>query len=417
MHRWFLLLLFCSFPVLAEENDGWEDDWAETSAYELSHELSFGYSFLVDDVAGNGQTVMNEFRTLSEFVYKADSFTFNFNTEILLDELTGTNDISIDQLNFMIPFSNGIDLKVGRQVITWGTGDMLFLNDLFSKSWLSFFNGRDNILLKPAVDAVRFSHYGKSFNYELAVLPEFAADETPNGERYSFYVPGFGIIKPQPEFTAKAETDPEVFARLFANVDGVEWALYGYSGFFKSPAQINPLGQLGYSKMTSLGASLRLSLAGGLLNTEIASYQSIDDKNGTDPFIQNSQLRFLIGYEKEVVTNLTMALQAYLEKTLSYQALLENLEAGQLFPEENRTMLTMRLTHQAMQQKLMSSLMIFMSPSDDDYYFRYSSRYSLSDQWKIVVGLNWLDGDREETFLAQMKNNSNLFFRVHYSFE
>jgi len=417
MRRFFLLYLLATFSVVAEEDDDWGDDWQEEPAYELSHEVSFGYSSLINDKTNADVEVMNEVRSLSEFVFKADSYTFNFDVEIFIDQLIDSNEIKIDQLNLLIPFSKGYDLKVGRQVITWGTGDMLFLNDLFAKSWISFFNGRADGDLKPTIDAVRFSHYGENINYEIVVMPEFSADETPSGERYSFYLPGFGIIQPQPELDVNEETRPEFSARLFANTDGVEWAIYAYSGFFNSPSQIDELGSLGFNKMRSLGASLRMPLAGGLFNSEIVSYYSIDDENGTEPFVQNSQFRFLLGYEKELVPELTLATQLYLEKTLDYQSLLDNLAIGQLVPKENRTMLTMRLTHQAFRQKLMSSLMLFLSPSDEDHYVRYSSRYTLTDQWKLIAGLNWLDGDRQETFLAQMQNNSNVFFRVHYSFD
>ena len=44
-------------------------------------------------------------------------------------------------LKFRLP--GDIDLKVGRQILTWGTGDLLFINDLFPKDWNSFLLGRD----------------------------------------------------------------------------------------------------------------------------------------------------------------------------------------------------------------------------------------------------------------------------------
>ena len=37
-----------------------------------------------------------------------------------------------------------IDIKAGRQILTWGTGDLIFINDLFAKDYRSFFTGRDD---------------------------------------------------------------------------------------------------------------------------------------------------------------------------------------------------------------------------------------------------------------------------------
>ena len=48
-----------------------------------------------------------------------------------------------------------LDLKAGRQVVTWGTGDLLFINDLFPKDWQSFILGRDEEYLKAPSDTVK----------------------------------------------------------------------------------------------------------------------------------------------------------------------------------------------------------------------------------------------------------------------
>ena len=42
-------------------------------------------------------------------------------------------------------WGNAFDLKIGQQVLTWGTGDYVFLNDLFPKDYQSFFSGRDDV--------------------------------------------------------------------------------------------------------------------------------------------------------------------------------------------------------------------------------------------------------------------------------
>jgi hypothetical protein len=37
-------------------------------------------------------------------------------------------------------------------IITWGVGDLLFINDVFPKDWESFFSGRPPEYLKLGVD-------------------------------------------------------------------------------------------------------------------------------------------------------------------------------------------------------------------------------------------------------------------------
>ena len=69
-----------------------------------------------------------------------------------------------------------LDMKVGRQVLTWGTGDLLFLNDLFPKDWVSFFAGRDDEYLKAPSNSFRATQYNNFVNIDFAWTPEFRSD-------------------------------------------------------------------------------------------------------------------------------------------------------------------------------------------------------------------------------------------------
>ena len=68
-----------------------------------------------------------------------------------------------------LKFSVGsnVDMKIGRQVITWGTGDLLFINDLFPKDYQSFFAGRDDQYLKSPQNAVRATFYGRPGSLDI----------------------------------------------------------------------------------------------------------------------------------------------------------------------------------------------------------------------------------------------------------
>ena len=56
---------------------------------------------------------------------------------------------------------------------TWGTGDLVFLNDLFPKDFVSFFAGRDDEYLKAPGDALRITHYSKAVNIDFVWTPVF----------------------------------------------------------------------------------------------------------------------------------------------------------------------------------------------------------------------------------------------------
>ena len=92
-------------------------------------------------------------------------------------------DLDIRRLRLTWALGSQVDVWVGRQVLTWGTGDMLFINDLFPKDWQSFFIGRDVEYLKAPSDAVKVGWYGDALNAEVVYTPQFEPDRFIRGER------------------------------------------------------------------------------------------------------------------------------------------------------------------------------------------------------------------------------------------
>jgi len=140
-----------------------------------------------------------------------------------------------------------IDLKVGRQILTWGTGDLIFINDLFPKDWQSFFIGRDSEYLKAPSDTVKVSFFSDLANLDIVYTPQFDPDRFIRGERISYWNSNLGRLagrdaiihtdKPNRWFR-----DDEIAVRLYRNINNYEFALYGYRGYWKSPAGQNAAG-------------------------------------------------------------------------------------------------------------------------------------------------------------------------------
>ena len=149
---------------------------------------------------------------------------------------------------------------------------------------------------------------------------------------------------------------------------------------------------------------------------ELGYYDSRDDRDGDDPGISNSQLRFLAGYELEPLKNFTVGGQYYLERMLDYEEYKDSLPPGSNKAEENRHVLTLRLTKLYWMQTLELSLFTFYSPSDQDAYLRPRAVYDVTDNWRVEVGGNLFYGEEEHTFFGQFQDNTNAYAGVRYSF-
>lgn len=360
-----------------------------------------------------------------------DKFLLNVTIDFVYDPVvdrhsvkleTGQGFIDLREVNIIYAPLEFTDVKLGRQILTWGTGDLLFINDLFPKDWKSFFIGRDVEYLKAPSDALKLSIFTTLVNIDIVYTPQFDSDRFIDGSRISYWNSSLGqlagrnnridVNKPDNWFE-----DDEWAIRLSKNLRGYELAAYGYRGFWKSPAGQEPiLGQAIFPDLSVYGMSIRGQFLRGIANFECGYYLSQDDQNGDNPLIKNNEMRNLIGYEQEIASDFTMGIQYYLEYMMDYHAYLNSLPGGVQEADKDRHLITLRLTRLFMNQNLKISLFTFYSPSDNDSYIRPLIHYKIDDHWSVEAGGNLFFGENAFTFFGQFKKNSNVYTGLRYGF-
>ncbi len=372
------------------------------------------YGMRTQNDPNKGDKTLEELRLQLNSVWYQDLFTATARSDFLYDGVANNHDdidlesgkgpVDLREANVLFSPAGFMDVKAGRQVLTWGTGDLLFINDLFPKDWKSFFAGRDEEYLKAPSDALFMSFFPAFASIDVAYTPRFDADRFIDGERFSYWngaaLTGADLKTDKPD---RWLTDDELAVRVYRSFQGLELATYGYDGFWKTPQGFDPVsGQNTFPKLSVYGASARGPLAGGIARLEGGYYDSRDDRDGTDPNIPDSQVRLLAGYEHEIIKNLTGSAQYYLEHTPD--------------ANDNRHVLTLRLTQMLMNQNLTLGLFTYWSPDDQDGYIRPSAAYKLSDHWKIEARGNFFFGKNDNTFFGQFADNSNVALAARYSF-
>ncbi|WP_088332037.1 hypothetical protein [Lacimicrobium sp. SS2-24] len=418
-----LTALIISFSVSAQQQDDWDwedDEWgvAEEPAGLPLHgfaELALGRRTVSSPF--HDALSLGDARLRLETSYLWHDINIEAKAEGRYDAVLSAWQGRIRELSAQFSVGSRLDVKAGRQILTWGTGDYLFLNDLFPKDWQSFFAGRADEYLKAPSDAIKVSAYFDWFNLDLVYSPQFDSDNYISGDYFSFFNPwAGGVIAPQPGFNAKRPSGDEWAMRLFRNIEGKEIAFYAYDGYVKSPEALSIDGLPTFSGLQTLGASFRMALGSGLFNAEISHHRSKEDGKGENPRIPNSEWRALLGYELEVVTRLTGSFQFYLEHTQNHDALLANSPFSDWEVEQNRVVLTNRLTWRNQRDDLTLSLFTFYSPTDQDGYLRPGLDYRLDDNWSMSAGMNLFFAEQEHSFFGQFKDNNNVYARIRYSF-
>jgi hypothetical protein len=406
-------------PFATEAWDDWGEDPA-TARFSGFLEAAAGLR-LQDDPLVDESATLGEVRGRIEGAWQPGGIDITAKADVGYDAVERDLIANFRELTAAFGAGDRTDVKLGRQVQTWGVGDLVFLNDLFPKDYVSFFAGREDEYLKAPGDSLRISHYSAALNADLVWTPRYEPDVYLTGERYSFFSPAAGgNVAPEPPLDAVLPAheagNGELALRLFKSLAGTEYALYFYRGFFKQPTALTADLEPTFAPMNAYGASLRRPLGRGLLSGEFAWYDSRDDGDGRDPSVPNSQLRVLAGYEWEARPNFTVGLQYYLEQTQDYDELLAFSATPGFEPDEYRHLLTNRLSYRWARETYALSLFTFWSPSDEDVYLRPSFTWRRDDHWQFAAGANLFGGSEPQTFFNQLRDASNAYLRVRYNY-
>jgi hypothetical protein len=337
--------------------------------------------------------------------------------DLLHDELGG-GDTDVETREGYLRFTtlgDHVDVKAGRQALTWGTGDLIFINDLFPKDWVSLFVGRDDQYLKAPADAVRLGVYGLPLDADIVLTPAFTPDRVPDGSRLAVASPMPGVVR-QPIRPADLIENGEVAVRLSRDVGGYALTIYGYRGFYKSPEGIRDGGVPFHPELSVYGASVRGAALGSVAWVEGGFYDSRSDRDGTDFSVPNSSVRYLGGVERQIAGDFTLGVQFYGESMLHYGAHAAALPPGWPGIDEHYQLLTLRVEKLLHYQTIRLSLFVFASPSEEDTHVRGLASYRMSDDVEVAIGANTFAGSEPFTRFARFDQNDNVYARVRYSY-
>jgi hypothetical protein len=348
-------------------------------------------------------------------------------TEILV-KLDGVhdwvaNEFSLDLREAYLDFTTGnADFRFGRQIATWGVGDLLFINDVFPKDWVSFFSGRPLEYLKVGVDALRGRYSSDILNADLLLMPRFESDTLPTPMRF-FLHDEFATIASRDEQQPDSGFDnPELALRLYRHVGDYDVSFYTYHGYWRAPGQLadDPLnpGRVThiFPSLSTYGFSAQGQALSGVISIEAGYYDSRDDRAGDNMAIPNSQARFLVGYQKQLSQDLTLGFQYYTEIMMDFAAYEATLLIGSSRQQRYHDIFTASVRRFLKHQTWEMAIFAFYSPSEQDYLIQPRALYRVSDHFTVGLGANLFGGNRNTTFFGQFDRNDNVYFTLRYDF-
>lgn len=352
-----------------------------------------------------------------EFAPRGDWWSFLGKSEVIHDAVDGDVDLDLREGYLDVRFP-ALDVRLGRQIITWGVGDLSFITDVFPKNRVALISGLPLEYLKKGSDAVNATAHWSGRSLQLVLIPHFEADTIPKaGGRLRFNDPGAAIKGRHTEEPPQTVENVEAALRFFGNVNGWDLSLSAYRGFFHIPAaQIAPGSQLRFffPRLYVYSAGAQGAAGRGVASLEAGYYDSRMDRSGRDPAVENSSIRLLTGYQREIIPDLTLSGQYYVQIMEHHAEFLRTQPPGIPSRPLARHVLTFRLTHLLLHQTLRLGLFILWSPNERDFYMNPEVKYNVTDEMSVALGINLFGGLRATEF-GQFEENSNLYFVVRYA--
>lgn len=388
---------------------------------ELSTSVDIRYGYrVVEPVDRQSPSVLRELRWQLAANYFGNWSEWQITNDLFYDGVFGKIRNDLREFNIDIYPHSWWNIKVGRQALTWGKGDLVFINDLFPKDFRSFFSGRDIQYLKAPSDAIKLTINPSWLQVNLIYTPQFDPDRSPTGRRLSFYDSGymeyrteenrFPVLLPDNYFS-----EDELAWRLQKNIKGYDLAMYGYYGYWKSPVGFDmSIGDYTYPSLNVHGVSIDGSILGGILALELGYYNSLDDASGDNPLIRNSEWRWLVNYTKDFTGNWSIGLQYYSEIISQYDSYKSN-HPGGLVLDKVQDMITFRIRKLSYNQRIDWSFFAFYSLANQDAYLRPKISYKLSDKWKVDIGGNLFAGKEQYTLWNNFNTNNNIYIGLKWA--
>jgi len=342
---------------------------------------------------------------------EAGNLAFLGKIDLVHDVALDENDSEVREL-YADYNADSLTVRGGRQIITWGVGDLLFINDIFPKDWVAFYSGLPMEYLKRGSDALKLDLFVGSTTLEM-VISDFRADRLPDSRQFVMASP----FSPSLPRNINEPAGQEIALKFSGNLGGWDSAVYASRSYYHAPALTETATEVmgTYPRLNTLGTSYSGAFASGVLNLEAGYYDSEDDRDGDNPAIENSQARLLIGYSRQVGQETQIGVQAYAEWMQDHDAYQRTLPSGFTQRDEVRTVATMRFTQRYYHQTLVFNAFAFWGISEDDSYVITSVRYAFSDDLWAELGANIFNGSRSGMFGA-MGDNDNVYLTARYAF-
>ncbi len=420
----------CALETLKEK---WHN-WPPSEKFKITVEYR-NYTYFEDESRGDSRDSRNEGRLRVEY---DDSFRDNMrlylNALLQADDDSFTHgfvddfeddDLKRNYFNFTEAFLDiyfdDFDLRLGKQIITWGKADAFNPTDNLTPTDYANLLDDDEI----GVVAVNLNYYWRDWNLQIVGVPGFTPTRLPPRDtRFSLIPPDTPLPVEDPELPSNTIDNAQFGVRAKTTYRGWDYSISYYDGVndipvpalkmmevpvppFSVPVSVVPV----YNRFRAVGADFATVFGRWGLHGEMAHLVFDGDRD-------DARLQYVLGidYTKSdiIFDHDLFVIIEYVGEEVTEEG--ERLDTGTT-PVDRILMsaIAFNIEYELTEFTKLEVKGAVDFHQGDDYYFQPQFVHDLTDNFEIRVGLDVLGGPRD-TFFGQFKDNDRVFLKLTYTF-
>lgn len=326
-------------------------------------------------------------------------------------------------------YSSLVDLRFGKQIITWGKADELNPTDVLSPQNMT------NILEDKGIRKLGLVFLKSDWNLDVFTLsaiwkPEFEFTRVPPiDSRWAFFsIPGVSSL-PAPVYPNRELKNTEWAFKLSRTIGRLDFTVSWFDGWdniFTPELAFNPtthqpqLNRLTFHRTRMLGGDFA-SAAGPVGFWGEGAYFFTEDKDGNDPNIKNPYAQFVIGADYDLGENLKVNVQYFQEVITKTDNDAEQTAEEHIISKLGLGLPLQQAVSCRIEKKFGEGeahkveLMTLYDARHSGVMISPKLAYSPEDAFSVEVGGAFFSG-RSESFYGRFVENHVVYVRGTYSF-
>ncbi len=313
--------------------------------------------------------------------------------------------------------SSAWDIRLGRQIITWGNADGVRITDNICPSDFTEYLTRDFDEIRIAVDALKFRWFSSYGTAELIYIPFFKDGISPEPDS-PWWLNGIAdVITDNSHKPEKKLKNGEIALKFAFFLPGLDCALSYFYTWNDFPVYYsdNPLDSqalvavASYSRIHIYGLEFSIPYNDLVLRGEAAFshgrlYQAQDT---TITPSKKDDIQCLLGVDWYPGNQWILLCQLVDKRILNH--------SGTISAESHSTLVTLNLSKDLFREKVTISAMHYRDLNFMDSLTRVSTEYQPVDGCILSIGADIFSGDKNGDF-GKYKNNTQVWTKIKYHF-